>query len=73
MLSFRVKISYQNIDYEMRNGSYEGLVELAIANALNMEIKNVREAILVSGNIANVAPLSKRNSLNTASIDPLYQ
>lgn len=58
------------ITNELRIGSYEGLVELAIAKAFNRDIKNVREAILVSGNIANVALLSKRNSLNTVTIEP---
>jgi DNA ligase 1 len=58
------------ITNEMRIGSYEGLVELAIAKAFNKDIKNVREAILISGNIANVALLSKRNSLNTVTIEP---
>ncbi len=67
MLPFRIKISYQNYDHEMRIGSYEGLVELAIAKAFDRDIKTVREAILVSGNIANVALLSKRNSLNAGN------
>ena len=58
------------ITNELRIGSYEGLVELAIAKAFNRDIKNVREAILVSGNIANVALLSKRNSLNAVTIEP---
>ena len=49
------------ITNEMRIGSYEGLVELSIAKAFNIEIKNVRHAILVSGNIAKVAILSKKN------------
>ena len=54
----------------MRIGSYEGLVELAISKAFDKDIKSVRKAILVSGNIANVALLSKRNSLNTVTVDP---
>ncbi|MGN6630450.1 MAG: ATP-dependent DNA ligase [Candidatus Nitrosocosmicus sp.] len=58
------------ITNELRIGSYEGLVEMAIAKAFDKEIKNVREAILVSGNIANVAVLSKENSLDSATIDP---
>ncbi len=49
----------------MRIGSYEGLVELAIAKAFNIDIKKVRKAILVSGNIAKVAIFSKKNSLIT--------
>jgi DNA ligase-1 len=58
------------ITNEMRIGSYEGLVELAISKAFDKDIKSVRKAILVSGNIANVALLSKRNSLNTVTVDP---
>jgi DNA ligase-1 len=48
------------ITNELRIGSYEGLVELAIAKAFNIEIKKVRKAILVSGNIAKVAIFSKK-------------
>jgi DNA ligase 1 len=58
------------ITNEMRIGSYEGLVELAISKAFDKDIKSVRKAILVSGNIANVALLSKRNALNTVTVDP---
>jgi DNA ligase 1 len=58
------------ITNEMRIGSYEGLVELAISKAFDKDIKSVRKGILVSGNIANVALLSKRNSLNTVTVDP---
>ncbi len=58
------------ITNEMRMGSYEGLVELAIAKAFDKDIGSVREAMLVSGDIANVALLSKRNSLNTVTIEP---
>jgi DNA ligase-1 len=58
------------ITNEMRIGSYEGLVELAIAKAFSTDIKNIRQAILVSGNIAKVALFSKRNSIETMTIDP---
>ena len=58
------------ITNEMRIGSYVGLVELAISKAFDKDIKSVRKGILVSGNIANVALLSKRNSLNTVTVDP---
>ncbi len=58
------------ISNEMRMGSYEGLVELAIAKAFDRDAMDVREAMLVSGDVANVALLSKRNSLNTATIEP---
>lgn len=58
------------ISNEMRMGSYEGLVELAIAKAFDKAVGNVRDAMLASGDIANVALLSKRNSLNTVTIEP---
>jgi len=58
------------ISNEMRMGSYEGLVELAIAKAFDRDVKDVREAMLVSGDVANVALLSKRNTLNSAAIEP---
>ena len=55
---------------ELRIGSYEGLVEISIAKAFGKEIKSVREAILIYGDIAKVALLSKKNLLDTISIDP---
>lgn len=58
------------ISNEMRMGSYEGLVELAIAKAFDRNVGNVRDAMLASGDIANVALLSKRNSLNTVTVEP---
>ena len=58
------------ITNEMRIGSYDGLVELAIAKSFDKDIKSVRETMLILGNIANVALLSKRNSLNTVTIEP---
>ena len=51
-------------------GSYEGLVELAIAKAFDKDVRNVRDAMLASGDIANVALLSKRNSLDTVTVEP---
>ncbi len=58
------------ISNEMRMGSYEGLVELAIAKAFDRDVGNVRDAMLATGDIANVALLSKRNSLNTVTVEP---
>jgi DNA ligase-1 len=58
------------ISNEMRMGSYEGLVELAIAKAFGRDGRDVREAMLVSGDVANVALLSKTNTLNSATIEP---
>ncbi len=55
---------------ELRIGSYDGLVELAIAKAFDKDIKKIRESVLILGNISKVAILSKNNSLNSVTIDP---
>ena len=59
------------INGEMRIGLVEGLVELAIAKAFNYQIKDVREAMLVSGDIGHVSLLAKNRMLNTAEVRPL--
>jgi DNA ligase-1 len=55
---------------EMRIGSYEGLVEIAIAKTFNKNVDHVREALLISGDIANVALLSKNDKLQTVVPKP---
>jgi DNA ligase-1 len=55
---------------EMRIGSYEGLVEAAIAKAFSKDIGLVREAILLSGDIANVALSAKRDELHLVTVKP---
>lgn len=55
---------------ELRIGSCDGLVELAIAKAFNKDIKKIRESVLILGNISKVATLSKNNSLDFITIDP---
>ena len=55
----------------MRIGLVEGLVELALAKAFNYHINDVREAMLVSGDIGHVAILAKNRMLNTAEVRPL--
>jgi DNA ligase 1 len=59
------------INGEMRIGLTEGLVEIAVSKAFNQELKHVREAMLVSGDISKVALLAKRKLLHTALIKPL--
>jgi DNA ligase 1 len=59
------------INGEMRIGLVEGLIEIAIAKAFNQNIKVIREAMLVAGDIAQVSILAKRNSLDKAIIKPL--
>jgi DNA ligase-1 len=56
------------INGEMRIGLTEGLVEIAVSKAFNEELKHVREAMLVSGDISKVALLTKRKLLHTALI-----
>jgi len=58
------------ISNEMRIGSYDGLMEIAIAKAFEKDVKSVREAMLMSGDIANVALLSKRDTLSLVTIKP---
>jgi DNA ligase-1 len=59
------------INGEMRIGLTESLVEIGVSKAFNRELKDVREAMLVSGDISQVALLAKRNLLSTAVIKPL--
>lgn len=56
---------------EFRIGLVEGLVELAIAKAFNRDLKDVREAFLVTGNIGHVAILAKDDKLASAVMQPL--
>jgi DNA ligase-1 len=56
---------------DMRIGLTEGLVEIAISKAFQRNLKHVRDAMLVSGDISQVALLAKRNTLHTALIKPL--
>ena len=58
------------ISNEMRIGSYDGLIEIAIAKAFEKNVESIREAMLMSGDIANVALLSKRDTLNLVTIKP---
>ena len=58
------------ITNEMRIGSYEGLVEIAIARAFGQSVESVREALLISGDIANVALLSKNGKLSSVTLKP---
>jgi len=59
------------INGEMRIGLTEGLVEVAVSAAFNVELKKVREAMLVSGDISQVALLAKSRLLHIAIIKPL--
>ncbi len=55
---------------EMRIGLVEGLVEESIAKCFGKTLAEVRNANLVSGNVAEVAVLAKYGRLNEARITP---
>ncbi|MEM2760032.1 MAG: ATP-dependent DNA ligase [Nitrososphaerales archaeon] len=55
---------------ELRIGLVGGLVELAIAEAFNRDLNEVREAFLVRGDIGYVAQLAKDGKLASAVMQP---
>lgn len=55
---------------EMRIGSVEGLVEIALSRAFDRELQYIREAMLISGDISQVAVLAKKNLLHNAIMKP---
>src|SRR5688500_16304815 len=55
---------------EMRIGSVVGLVEIALSRAFDRELQYIREAMLISGDISQVAVLAKKNILHTAIMRP---
>jgi DNA ligase 1 len=59
------------INGELRIGLTEGLVEIAISKAFHQDLRYVRDAMLISGDISKVVLLSKRNLLHTTLIKPL--
>jgi DNA ligase-1 len=59
------------INGEMRIGLTEGLVQIAVSKAFKQDLRHVREAMLVLGNISQVAVLAKKSLLHTALIRPL--
>jgi DNA ligase 1 len=59
------------INGELRIGLTEGLVEIAISKVFHQDLKDVRIAMLVSGDISKVVLLAKKNLLHTALIKPL--
>ena len=56
---------------ELRVGVVEGLVELAIAKAFERDVQAIRQAMLLSGDIAHVALLARKDALSTAIMKPL--
>jgi len=59
------------INGELRIGLTEALVEIAISKVFRQDLKDLRNAMLVSGDISKVVLLAKRNLLHTTLIEPL--
>jgi DNA ligase-1 len=59
------------INGELRIGLTEGLVEIAISKVFRQDLRDVRNAMLVSGDISKVVLLAKRDLLRTTLIEPL--
>jgi DNA ligase-1 len=59
------------INGEIRIGLTEGLVEIAISKVFRQDLKHIRDAMLVSGDISQLVLLAKRDLLHTALIKPL--
>jgi DNA ligase-1 len=56
---------------ELRVGVVEGLVELAIAKAFGRDLQAIRQAMLLSGDISQVALLAKKDALSIVIMKPL--
>ena len=54
----------------MRIGLTEGLVEIGVSLAFNVDLEEIREAMLVSGDISQVTLLAKGGLLYTAIVKP---
>jgi DNA ligase-1 len=68
---FEAKYLIKIINGELRIGLTEGLVEIVISKIFRQDLKDVRNAMLVSGDISKVVLLAKRNLLHTTLIKPL--
>jgi DNA ligase-1 len=56
---------------EMRIGVVEGLVEVALSEAFGRDLKQLRQAMLLLGDVAKVALLAKNDKLSEAAMTPL--
>ena len=56
---------------EMRIGVVEGLVEVALSAAFGRDIKQLRQALLLLGDVAEVTLLAKKDRLSEAKMRPL--
>jgi DNA ligase-1 len=55
---------------EMRIGSVENLVEIAISKSFGKELKLVRDTTLISGDISQTAVLAQKNLLHNVTMKP---
>ena len=55
---------------EMRIGSVENLVEIAISKSFGKELKLVRDTTLISGDISQTAVLAQKNLLHSVTMKP---
>jgi DNA ligase-1 len=69
--SLEAKYLIKIVTGELRIGVVEGLIELAISKAFGRDMQAVRQAMLLSGDIAQVALLAKKDALSTAIMKPL--
>jgi DNA ligase-1 len=69
--SLEAKYLIKIVTGELRIGVVEGLIELAISKAFGRNMQAVRQAMLLSGDIAQVALLAKKDALSTAIMKPL--
>ena len=70
-LPHEAKYLIKIISGEMRIGLTEGLVEIAVSKVFRRDLKDVRDSMLVSGDISKVVLLAKRNLLHTTLLKPL--
>jgi DNA ligase 1 len=59
------------INREMRIGLTESLVEIAVSKVFRQDLKDVRDSMLVSGDISKVVLLAKGKLLHTVLVKPL--
>jgi DNA ligase-1 len=67
-----IKYIVKLITGELRIGLVEGLVVDSLVKAFHVEVEDVRAALLVRGDIGEVATLARNKQLHTAKITPLH-
>jgi len=67
-----VKYVVKLLTGELRIGLFEGLTVDSLAKAFQLQAEDVREALLVKGDIGEIATLTKKKQLHAAKITPLH-